>query len=259
MAFQSWPIVGKFMVGIVPVVMTTAALLILCIALELIAARDDERRSRWFGAFVQAAFPILAGLIALPVKLAWFSIGVPALVDLSALPPFVQIALLVVLADFLGYWEHRFEHRFYWPVHAVHHSQTDLHAASGYGHPLQSLPLLLCIIMPLSLVDSSAHVPAIVGLVLGFQLLFIHAPIRWHLGPLRRLWCDGPYHRIHHSLEARHFGKNYGTGITLWDQLFGTAYFPAQDEWPDTGVEGIAPPTSFTDYLAKPFRMRWFA
>lgn len=252
--FHDWPIIGIFFVAIIPAVMTTAALLIMCIALELVGARDDVRHPRWFGVLIMATLPVMAGLIALPLKRIWFSLGVPPLLDISSLAPALQVALLIVLADFCGYWEHRFEHRFWWPVHAVHHSQTDLHAANSYGHPLQSVTMLAGIIIPLSLVESTAKAPPIVGLFLGFQLLFIHAPIRWHFGPLRRLLVDGPYHRIHHSMEPRHFEKNYGTGLAIWDQLFGTAYFPAKDEWPDTGVEGIEPPRSFADYLLKPFR-----
>lgn len=252
--FDNWPLIGKFMVAMVPSIMTAMALLTLCIALEVIGARDDRPHARWLGAAITAALPVLAGLLAMPFKLIWFALGVPPILDITGLPVALQVAFLIVFADFCGYWEHRFEHRFWWPVHSVHHSQTDLHAANSYGHPLQSITMLAGIIIPMSLVETTTRVPAVVGLALGFQLLFIHAPIRWHFGPFRRAFVDGPYHRIHHSLEQRHFGKNFGTGLTVWDQIFGTAYFPTTNEWPDTGVAGLPPPKHFTEYLAMPFR-----
>ena len=39
--------------------------------------------------------------------------------------------------------------------------------------------------------------------------------------------ADNRFHRIHHSIQPQHFDKNFGAGTSLWDQLFGTAYFPA--------------------------------
>jgi sterol desaturase/sphingolipid hydroxylase (fatty acid hydroxylase superfamily) len=67
---------------------------------------------------------------------------------------------------------------------------------------------------------------------------------------------DNRFHRIHHSVEPKHFEKNFGIMFTVWDQLFRTAYFPRPDEWPKTGVAGIQPPRKLSDYarinLAKP-------
>ena len=57
-----------------------------------------------------------------------------------------------------------------------------------------------------------------------------------------------PRHRV--PLRERFF--------TIWDQLFGTAYFPAKDEWPDTGVEGVEMPQTFGGIRLHPYR-QWRA
>jgi sterol desaturase/sphingolipid hydroxylase (fatty acid hydroxylase superfamily) len=71
---------------------------------------------------------------------------------------------------------------------------------------------------------------------------------------LRRLIADNRFHRIHHSVDPHHFDKNFGAGTTIWDQLFGTAHFPAADEWPDTGIADHPETRRLSDYLWGPFR-----
>jgi sterol desaturase/sphingolipid hydroxylase (fatty acid hydroxylase superfamily) len=108
------------------------------------------------------------------------------------------------------------------------------------------------VIVPLGILTGTP--PVLVASVMAVQNLIIHSPWRMHLGPLRCIFVDSRFHRIHHSLEPRHFGKNYGFLFTLWDQLFRTAYFPQDDEWPETGVDGLSPPASMGEYLAHPLR-----
>jgi sterol desaturase/sphingolipid hydroxylase (fatty acid hydroxylase superfamily) len=71
---------------------------------------------------------------------------------------------------------------------------------------------------------------------------------------LRRIIADNRFHRIHHSVEPQHFGKNFGAGTSLWDQLFGTAYFPAADEWPATGLSDQREANTVSEYLWSPFK-----
>ncbi len=56
-------------------------------------------------------------------------------------------------------------------------------------------------------------------------------------------------HRIHHSREPQHFNKNFGVVTSVWDRLFGTAYFPAKDEWPDTGIVNQSEPSTVREFL----------
>jgi sterol desaturase/sphingolipid hydroxylase (fatty acid hydroxylase superfamily) len=35
---------------------------------------------------------------------------------------------------------------------------------------------------------------------------------------------------VHHSIERRHYNKNYGEIFAFWDWAFGTLYIPEKDE-----------------------------
>ena len=167
----------------------------------------------------------------------------------------LEILIMVVIADFLIYWRHRAEHKWFWPIHVVHHAPVQLHAANDIGHPAQALTDVLFVAVPLSLVriDGPAT-PFAVYFIVNLLSYYIHSPVDVHFGPLRKLLVDNRFHRIHHSLEERHFDKNFGICFSIWDRMFGTAYDPAPDEWPQVGVEGVTPPATVAAFLGLPVR-----
>jgi sterol desaturase/sphingolipid hydroxylase (fatty acid hydroxylase superfamily) len=187
-------------------------------------------------------------LITLPLW-AW-------LVPLGTVGYALQFLALALIADFLVYWRHRAEHKLFWPVHAVHHSPTELHAANDIGHPMQVWFSIVFIAVPLSLVQiDGPATPLAVGFVLQLLTNYIHSPVDAHFGPLRKVLVDNRFHRIHHSMEPRHFDKNFGVCFSIWDRWFGTAYDPAPDEWPEVGLENVEPPRTISEYLLLPFRV----
>lgn len=232
--------------------------LAICIVMETISPRVRYGvAERIMGAVFIVVLPASSALMTAPLAYVWqFCFGIAPLLDVSFLPAPLIVLVVVLCRDFLNYWQHRLDHWALWPIHAVHHSQTELHAANGYGHPLQLFAEFLIISVPLSFVNTGdALIPVWVMLLLSVQAMVIHSPLRVHLGPLRRVFNDSRFHRIHHSVEERHFGKNYGTIFTIWDQVFGTAYFPQIDEWPDVGVEGLAPPRTPLGVVVYPLRV----
>jgi len=94
--------------------------------------------------------------------------------------------------------------------------------------------------------------PFAVGSFVTLLAIYIHSPTGLHFGPLRKVVVDNRFHRIHHSLEERHFGKNFGICLSIWDHMFGTAYDP-RDEWPAVGVAGVPAPQTVADFLKLPF------
>lgn len=237
-------------------VLTAAIPLAICVLLEFISPRTRYRlRDRFPGSLFIIFLPVFAVLTAIPIQALLRYAGVDPIANLSAVGIVGVLFVTIVLKDFLNYWQHRFDHWALWPIHSVHHSQTDLHAANGYAHPFQAFSEILFIAIPLSLIQvGSLAYPIALGLsfLVILQTMIIHSPLNVHLGPLRRIIVDNRFHRIHHSLEDRHFDKNFGTIFTVWDQLFGTAYFPAEDEWPNVGVAGLHPPTTIWAYLIAP-------
>lgn len=230
---------------------------VLCIVVELIGPTERIRwKSRFWGAVHTAIITASIG-----VSLFLFSRFQHWLGLKPILPPIEQwagifaVPVAILFADFLKYWEHRFEHRFYWQVHKVHHAVRELHAANNIGHPLHALPLLAFYYLPMSLLNFQSVVTPMAA-VLAIKVVnnYTHSPVAYHFGWLRHLLIDNRFHRIHHSLDARHFDRNFGVIFSVWDRMFGTAYFPKEGEWPAIGVEGEDAPRGIGHFLAMPFR-----
>lgn len=236
----------------------------LCVAMEQIAVIERfTLRQRIPGIVLQAVQIVLGAMVIWPLQQAWKAIGLsPMIVPLFEWlrpVPFgtaVYFLVLFLVSDFLIYWRHRAEHLWFWPIHAVHHAPRELHAANDFGHPLQAIPNFLIVSLPLSLVQMQGPgTPFALGLLTSALMMYLHSPIDFHFGPLRRVIADNRFHRIHHSLDPRHFDRNFSVGLSIWDALFGTAWWPARDEWPAVGVAEIAAPRTIPDFLLIPFRL----
>jgi sterol desaturase/sphingolipid hydroxylase (fatty acid hydroxylase superfamily) len=163
----------------------------------------------------------------------------------------------MILYDFFGYWLHRAQHKWFWSLHAVHHSIEELSGINSYFHWTEPFFRILFISLPAAYVVGIDGLESIflIELLVKVQGYYLHTPCNIHLGPLlRRVIADNRFHRVHHSVEPRHFNTNFAAGTTLWDQLFGTAYFPAEDEWPEVGVVGEPPARTLNEYLWGPFQ-----
>jgi sterol desaturase/sphingolipid hydroxylase (fatty acid hydroxylase superfamily) len=42
------------------------------------------------------------------------------------------------------------------------------------------------------------------------------------------------HHQVHHSSNPKHFNKNFGSCLALWDWMFGTLYVPGKEREPLT-------------------------
>jgi sterol desaturase/sphingolipid hydroxylase (fatty acid hydroxylase superfamily) len=162
----------------------------------------------------------------------------------------------LVFSDFLSYWSHRFQHRFIWPIHALHHSPTQLNAASGYAHFGEAVFKYLLVALPMTFIQFQfPATPLIVVAMLSLLERYIHMPVDAEPRSLRRVLVTPRFHRIHHSLERRHLDHNFGILFSFWDRLFGTAYEPG-DEWPAVGVANSPPPANLWQYLVYPLVRR---
>jgi sterol desaturase/sphingolipid hydroxylase (fatty acid hydroxylase superfamily) len=236
------------------------------LALETLAPREGVRISN-ASRLKSVVFWIVNGaiitLMAYAIMLVWRPLGVKPLLPSLApagLPAPLGALIGVVAAAFVGdffyYWCHRAQHRFPWRFHAVHHSVRELSGIAGYHHFTEGLIEFALYTVPLGLFTDSPYSVPILGMLLAWQGNYEHSPTRLNFGPLGRYLVDNRFHRIHHSVEARHFDKNFGIFTTLWDSIFGTAYFPAPDEWPQTGVAEVPEPETVAAFLASPFVRR---
>ncbi|MBV1691522.1 sterol desaturase family protein [Novosphingobium sp. G106] len=231
------------------------AFLIIGIAMELTAPRQRySLGSRWPGGLWLFIQPGLFMLAAYPITSLWRRLGMEPVFDLTPLGFLAGVAAMLLLVDGLRYLGHRIEHKICWPFHAVHHSIRELHSANSFAHPVEGLVEAFCVVIPLSLIHVPREVVLVAGAIIGLQSVVIHAPTRLHMGPLRAILVDSRFHRIHHSVEAVHFDKNFGFLFSFWDRLFGTLHDPAPSEWPATGIDDLPPPRTFAGMLAHPLQ-----
>ncbi len=185
-----------------------------------------------------------------------------AFLDLQVLlrmPLAASLAVYWLSLDFMNYWLHRLQHtRFWWRFHSIHHSQEVLTFATGQRfHVLDQLVPHIIITIPALILG----VPVVVWLPYTLTLTFInaiqHSGLTWTLGPLRYVLVSPLFHGVHHSTEASHCHRNYGTMFVFWDYLFGTA-LDVKERPAHVGLDGWKVPESVIDHFFAPFRRRTY-
>jgi sterol desaturase/sphingolipid hydroxylase (fatty acid hydroxylase superfamily) len=64
-----------------------------------------------------------------------------------------------------------------------------------------------------------------------------HSPFWLSFGPTVERWAVSPaMHHIHHSADPRHWDRNFGTSLAIWDRLAGTLYIPNGKEVERFGI-----------------------
>lgn len=185
---------------------------------------------------------------------AWLS-GLPALessgfartADPLRVGVFYTVALFFA-DDFRRYIVHYLFHRlrFLWEFHKVHHSAETLNPLTVYReHPVYLLVSAIAAAaivggitgLFLGLFGESLDIWTVLGInvgyfffdMLGSNLRHSHIWLSW--GPrLEHIFISPAQHQVHHSDQPRHFDKNFGSALAIWDWMFGTLYVPAGRE-----------------------------
>ena len=245
-----------FLIGLIEV----AALYLVLRPLEaLIPAQPlADRRARWndftytlvhrLGLFSIAIFFTLDPLMDHVAGLLRFDGVHPFNLEslLPAMPPLTSFLLYLVVLDFCDYWFHRAQHHvnWWWGLHSLHHSQTDMNLWSdNRNHLLDDLLRdIMMAIVALAIGVPPGQFVLLVSLSRALQSLQ-HANVRIHFGRLgERLLVSPRFHRTHHAIGVGHEslgqgtlgGCNFGVLLPVWDQLFGTARFA-----PDFAFTGV--------------------
>ncbi len=199
--------------------------------------------------------------------------GVDPPLALSPLAALTVGTVTLFLAAEFAYWIcHWLSHSvpLLWEFHKVHHSAEVLTPLTNFRvHPVEGVLFanILAVVMGLTdagltrLFGAAPHqfaafdrnVLALGGLYLVQHLqhthLWVTAP-----GPLRNVIYSPAHHQIHHSTNPAHFGRNFGSFLTLWVWAFGTLHTPARQRERLTFGLGDEEPThgSVADALARP-------
>ena len=197
-----------------------------------------------------------------------------------ALPDLVILAIVTpveLLAIELGYWlAHYLMHRIpvLWEFHKVHHSAEVMTPLTEWRqHPVEMLvfPNLIGMMTGLAYgalvygLGETAQPLSLWHVNVLFLVFFLtishlrHSHVWLPLtGFLGRLIHSPAHHQIHHSTQVRHFDKNLGFSLSVWDWAFGTLFVPAKRESLTfgIGVDG-ADHTRIDRSFALPFVRIW--
>ena len=147
---------------------------------------------------------------------------------------------LTIFGDFITFISHYAFHKipFLWEFHKIHHSATSMNPFTQYR------------IHPIELILNNAKSILVFGLVTGFfDYLSDHQVGKWtylgvnvfsfiffswganlrhsHVGLkffdfLEYILISPVQHQVHHSDNPKHFDKNMGSRLAVWDWMFGT-------------------------------------
>jgi len=188
----------------------------------------------WLGLVAQLR---LAGLPVLAPDALW-----PGVTDLALVSFFIYLLLF----DALDYAIHRAQHgwRWWWALHALHHSQRQMTVWTDARNHLLDDALRdgLFVLAGLLLGVGPGQFVALLACKTLLETLS-HANLRASFGPVGgRLLVSPRFHRQHHAIGLGHEshgpgslgGCNYAVLFPLWDIVLRTAYWGR--EYPATGV-----------------------
>jgi sterol desaturase/sphingolipid hydroxylase (fatty acid hydroxylase superfamily) len=197
--------------------------------------------------FLSSLLP--AALMALPLALltaaghklmpaAWLH-------EIASLPFAARFTVALVVGEIGAYWGHRWSHEIpcLWRFHALHHSAAHMDwLVHTRAHPVDMVFVRLCSLAPLAffgLLPAAGGAKLALGVAIAttFWGFFVHANLRWRLGPFEYLLATPAFHHWHHS-RTEPINRNYATTLPCLDLLFGSFHLPRH--WP--GAYGIDPP-----------------
>ena len=180
----------------------------------------------WFGAWTAAVALGTRELLAPYLPFATDGSG------LARLPWWVQLVLYLVVSDFLQWCVHNLLHRvpFLWQFHKVHHSVLRMDWAANFRfHWMELVVYRSLTYLPLALLGGSPSAIFAAAVFATFWGHFNHANIDVDLRSLGYVMNSPRMHLWHHDAsDEGGTSKNYGIVFSLWDFLFGTAYWPRE-------------------------------
>ena len=184
---------------------------------------------------------------------------------------FLYTITLFLISDFTRYWLHRFLHTipFLWEFHKVHHSAKVLTPITFYRvHPIENFLFGLRYSLSAGFVTGVFiyFFGAMIDIYMVFGVnvfLFLfstlvanlrHSHVPFAYFSFLEKWFMSPkQHQIHHS--TKHFNKNYGGFISIWDRFFGSLQLSNEVKVMKFGLRKNQMPdyTSLKSLIFRPF------
>ena len=196
-----------------------------------------------FGWAILSYQVVTNGIIAALVAVA----GPVSSVDLAVWLKRAALTVMLFLAYELGYWfNHWLSHKVpvLWEFHKVHHNAEVLTPLTNFRtHPVYGFIFANILAFAAAVANGlgnymfgdTAYQYALTDTNI-ILVLFIHAYVHLqhsHMwitfqGVWGRLFVSPAHHQVHHSGDPKHFNKNFGSCLAIWDWMFGTLYVPAK-------------------------------
>jgi sterol desaturase/sphingolipid hydroxylase (fatty acid hydroxylase superfamily) len=158
-------------------------------------------------------------------------------------PFLAQLAAFLVLADFLQWCIHNLLHRvpWLWTFHKVHHSITTMDWIGNWRFHWMEIVVYKSIQwLPLAWLGASGEATFAVAVITTVWGDFNHANLDVGLGPLGYVLNSPRMHLWHHDHSSEGgVAKNFGIVFSLWDYIFGTAFWPRERSPERRGYPGM--------------------
>jgi len=210
--------------------------------------RPGVRRDLGFLAVNGHLFSLLAagvtGAIALAATSALQAMGLRlGHSPIREWPIIAQFCAFLVLSDFLQWCIHNLLHRvpWLWTFHKVHHSITTMDWIGNWHFHWMEIVVYRCLQwLPLAWLDAAPEATFAVAVVSTIWGDLNHANLNVELGRLGYVFNSPRMHLWHHDQSAEGgIAKNFGVIFSLWDFLFGTAFWPRDREPVQLGYPGV--------------------
>lgn len=168
--------------------------------------------------------------------------------------------VMFVVVEFSDFVCHYAEHKIpvLWELHKVHHSAQSLNPLTAKrGHPLANVlegivrGILTAIPGGLFIFLFNITIVEAMSLSIVASKIFVlatldplkHSHHAISLGIFDKLLISPHMHQIHHSKTQAHWDKNFGTNLSIFDWIIGTAYKPSRGEKAVYGISGYSDET----------------
>jgi len=191
------------------------------------------------GHFLGMLFGLVTGRTILLFNSFLHGLGLPvpeSLELLAGAPLWLQFVLCVLLKDFLEWNIHRLLHNvpWLWEFHKLHHSIEELDWIGNFRfHWGEIIVYKTLSYIPLVILGIDGRVMLVIWVLWTLMLDINHANVPLDWGPLRYVLNSPKMHVWHHDVELHgKGGQNFGQVLSVWDWIFGTVYWPKDQEMP---------------------------
>jgi sterol desaturase/sphingolipid hydroxylase (fatty acid hydroxylase superfamily) len=161
---------------------------------------------------------------------------------LAGWPFAAQFAAYLLVSDLLQWCVHNLLHRvpWLWQFHKLHHSVKQMDFLANFRFHWAELVVYRTLLwLPLAFLGGDAGPLFAAAVFATFWGHLNHSNLRVALGPLAYVFNSPRMHMWHHDRsDEGGTSKNFGVVLSLWDWIFGTAYWPRERAPSELGYAG---------------------